>query len=45
MDGSAFRGIGDAIFYLFIVACVAIPLAVWKLVDIAIWLFHHIHWS
>lgn len=47
MDGSAFRGLGEAIVALFWVAVLAVPLAIWKLVDIAIWIAGHVSvgWS
>lgn len=34
--------IEPAIAWGFGLLCVAIPLAVWKLIDIAIWLFRHV---
>lgn len=47
MDGSAYRGMGEAImalFYAFVaVLAVTVPLAIWKLIDIGIWIFHHVH--
>lgn len=39
------RGIGELIGFLLIVACVSVPLAVWKLIEIVIWVLSHVHWS
>ena len=40
------RGIGDAIsaliISLFVICCIAVPLGVWKLIDLAMWLFTHV---
>lgn len=44
MDGSAFNGIGELIRLLFIVACISVPLGVWKLVEIVVWVFQHLQW-
>ena len=47
MDGSAFRAIGEGIVGLIITVIVLlvifVPLGIWKLVDIIIWLWHHFH--
>lgn len=44
----AYSGIGEAIAGLYIFACVSFflawPLALWKLWDIGVWFFAHIHW-
>jgi hypothetical protein len=41
MDGNALKGVaGLAIAGLF-----AIPLAVWKLIDIVVWVSRHLHWN
>lgn len=49
MDGSAFNHIGQALESLFraaaIALCISVPLAIWKAVDIAIWLFTHVRIS
>ena len=41
-----FEGIGEAlgnlIKLLFILCCISVPLAIWKLVEIIIWLFSHV---
>lgn len=46
MDGSAFRGLGEAVAALFygfmFLLIVAVPLAIWKLIDIAIWFYSHL---
>lgn len=43
MDGRMFDGLGEALVGLFIICCLAVPLALWKLVEIGTWLFHHVH--
>ena len=45
MDGSIGDGLGELIKFLLIVSAVSVPLGIWKAVDIAIWLAHHIHFS
>ena len=42
MDGGMFRAVGPFIYALLIVAAVSVPFALWKLVDVGIWLFEHI---
>lgn len=46
MDGSAFNhafeDLGRAIVALFIISCIAVPLAIWKFVDIIIWVVSHV---
>lgn len=42
MDGSMFRGLGEAIAGMFIVLLVCVPLAIWKMVDIVIWIIQHV---
>lgn len=42
MDGSAFRHLGEGLAALMVIAAVSVPLALWKLVEIAIWLYRHI---
>ena len=37
-----FDVIGKLISGLIILACIAVPLAIWKLVDIAIWIYQHV---
>ena len=43
MDGSApfGRAVAQTFFGLMVVAAVSVPLAIWKLVDIAIWIAGH----
>lgn len=45
MYGDAFKGLFDAVKALMVVAAVSVPLAIWKLIDIAIWFFSHIRWE
>jgi hypothetical protein len=42
MDGNAFSGIYAAMVGLFWAAVVMFPLAVWKIIDIIIWLANHV---
>ncbi len=35
-------GIGNLITIMIFALCIAIPLAIWKLVEIAIWLWNHV---
>jgi hypothetical protein len=37
--------IGEAFVVLFWVAAIAVPLGVWKLVEILIWVFQNLHWG
>lgn len=37
--GNAFDGLA----YMFVAEACMLPLGVWKLVEIIIWLFHHMH--
>jgi hypothetical protein len=36
-----FDGIVELIMTLFVLCIIFVPLGIWKLVDIAIWLWHH----
>jgi hypothetical protein len=36
------RRFGEAIATLFIITVVSLPLAIWKLVDIVIWLYNNV---
>ncbi len=40
--GEIGKGIGNLITWLFIIAAIAVPLAIWKLVEIAIWICQHV---
>ncbi len=42
MDGNVFKGIGETVIALFYAAILMFPLAVWKVIDIIIWLASHI---
>jgi hypothetical protein len=42
MVEGAFRGVGETIALLFILCCIFVPLGLWKLVEIIIWLFQHV---
>ena len=39
--GSAFAGLA----FVFVAGLVAIPLGLWKLIEIVIWIYQHIHIS
>ena len=41
-------GFGDAlsgVFFMAIGFLICLPLAIWKLVEIIIWVFKHLHWE
>ena len=42
MDSSAFDGIGTALVMLFLTALIAVPFALWKLIELVIWVIQHI---
>ena len=42
MDGSAFRGLEGVFRFLTILCIICVPLSVWKLIDILIWLWNKI---
>ncbi len=42
MDGNAFKGLDTAIAGLFYAVLLMFPLALWKVIDIIIWLVSHI---
>ena len=42
MDVRMLDGLGELIIALFVICCIAVPLGVWKLVDIVIWLCQHV---
>ena len=39
---SMFEGLGAVIDGMFIVLVISVPLGIWKLVDIVIWIAHHV---
>jgi len=41
MDGNAFGGL----FAMFWVALITLPFAVWKWIEIIIWLYNHLEWK
>lgn len=47
MDGSAFNhmDIGGTVKALLLLLAIALPLAIWKAIEIALWLFSFIHVS
>ena len=40
-----FDGVGDAIMVMMIMLVITIPLGIWKLIDIIIWVYKHVHVS
>jgi hypothetical protein len=42
MDSSVFDGLASFVTFVVWVCAISLSLAVWKLVDIVIWLVHHI---
>jgi hypothetical protein len=45
MDSSMFNGFDKVLFWLLIFALLGVALGVWKLIEIIIWVFSHLHWS
>jgi hypothetical protein len=42
MGGNMFDGLGAALVAMFVVCCIAVPLALWKVIDIAFWIAAHV---
>lgn len=42
MLGDIGDGLYDLIKWLFIIACIAAPFAIWKIIEIIFWLFKHV---
>lgn len=42
-----YEGVGNAVVALWrgmiVLLCVFVPLGLWKLIDICIWIFNHVH--
>lgn len=45
MDSSMFNGFDKFLYILVVFAVVGVTLGLWKLVEIVIWVFNHLHWS
>lgn len=45
MDSSTFRGLDDLFKYMFVALLVTTPLGLWKLVEIIIWAWEHVHFG
>ena len=45
MDGRIFESLANGFIFLACVCAVAVPLAVWKAVEIVMWTFSHVHFS
>lgn len=49
MTSGMYEGLGQVLKIGSLILCVSVPLGIWKLVDIIIWLCHHIsiglHWN
>ena len=45
MVGRALDGLAMLLRVMFIGLCISVPLAIWKLIDIIIWIYHHIRIS
>lgn len=43
MFSGVFEGIEFLIKILAVLCIIFVPLGIWKLVDIGIWLYHHVH--
>ena len=37
------EGIADLFIILIVTCAISVPLGIWKLIEIGIWLYHHIH--
>jgi hypothetical protein len=42
MIEGVFKGVSETIAFGFILLCIFVPLGLWKLVDIVIWLYKHV---
>lgn len=40
-----FEGIPDVVGIMGVAFLIAVPLAIWKVIDIIIWLCHHVHFT
>ena len=40
--GNIGAGIGEALIFLFVMVCICLPLAAWKVVDIVLWIVSHV---
>lgn len=49
MDGSGFAKLGDAvarlIVALLITVAISLPLAIWKAIELVVWVFSHLRWE
>ena len=49
MDSNTYSGLFEALtkFFIFflVLSLISVPLAIWKLIDIAIWIVSHFHLS
>lgn len=41
-DSGIFAGIDTVINTIMIILVISVPLGLWKLVDIGVWLYHHV---
>lgn len=39
------NAIGEGIKYLFLLLLCFLPFGIWKVIEIIIWVFNHLHWS
>jgi len=42
MGVGMYDGIGDALTIMFVMLCISVPLGIWKMIDIIIWLCRHV---
>lgn len=42
MNGADFSSVEKAMYWLFCIAAISLPFAIWKAVEIIIWLFKHV---
>lgn len=43
--GEMGKGLMAALTTLLVVCAIAVPLAIWKLVELVLWIFKHLSWS
>lgn len=42
MGPGMFDGLGNAIALLFLIAVVSAPFAIWKFIEVCLWIWHHV---
>ena len=44
MAPGMFEGVGNLILFVLVLLAIAIPFAVWKIIDLALYVFNHLQW-